>query len=345
MTFDLVRAALAPQRVQLVDLPTPMHRLHRLSEAIGADVWIKRDDAAPLAVAGNKVRKLEYLLGDAMATGCDVLLAQGAPISNVTRATAAAGAASGVDVVLVLAGPEPDQPTGNLLLSGMLGADIRFTGGEQTDGPAYWNALADDTERVERELVERGRRPYLMPVGCSSPRGVVGFVAAYGELLEQISEMDCPAEVVYHASSSAGTHAGLLLGRALAGKGPRVSGIVVADVYDDLEGHVRELVDGACALIGQPAVTTRANFDEQHRGDAYGHPTAAALEAVDLLARTEGIVCDPVYSGKALAAVIAGARAGLSSSYIFWHTGGVQGIFEPKYAEEFWSARRRRDLP
>lgn len=338
--FDAVQAKLVSSRVPLVALPTPLHRLPRFSRLVGADVWIKRDDAAPLALAGNKVRKLEQLLGDVGAQGCDVLLAQGAPISNVTRATAAAGAATGTDVVLVLAGDKPDDAEGNLLLSGLLGAELRFTGAQRTDGPAYWATLAEQTRRVEHTLLAQGRHPYLMPVGCSAPHGVLGFVAAYGELLDQLAQTDCSADVIYHASSSAGTHAGLTLGRALAGAGPTARGVLVADVYASLDEHLRHLAAEACELLHHPPVAPQFDIDGTHLGEGYGHPTPAALEAIDLLARSEGIVCDPVYTGKALGALIADARNGDVASCIFWHTGGAQGIFEPRYAQQLWGMAR-----
>lgn len=334
--LDEVRGGLARSRVPLTALPTPLHRLPRFSAAVGAEIWIKRDDAAPLALAGNKVRKLEQILGDARDRGCDVLLAQGAPISNVTRATAAAAAAAGLGAVLVLAGREPETTSGNLLLSGIVGARLRFTGVQATDGPDYWGALGAATRQVERELIAEGRRPYPMPVGCSSPRGVLGFVAAYAELLDQLHEAGCRADVVYHPSSSAGTHAGLTLGRRLAGHGPRVRGVLVADVYDDLEERLASLIREACGLLGGSPVTPEFDIDHGHLGPAYGEATQEALDAIVLLARTEGVMCDPVYTGKALAALIADVRAGREGPCIFWHTGGVQGVFEPRYARALW---------
>src|SRR3954464_8348823 len=232
-------------REPLAALPTPLHRLPRFGAAIGADVWIKRDDIGALGLAGNKVRKLEFVLGAARRDGADALVIVGAEQSNACRAAAAACAQLGLRCVLVLSGDEPDRATGNLLLDRLYGAEVRFAG--TTD----WAALADAAERATAELRSAGASPATLPVGASSPLGAVGFVVAWFELLEQLDALDVAAATVVHASSSGGTHAGLVAGRRLTGRGPRVRAIGVADdIYPDMPARYAELATGAAQLLG-----------------------------------------------------------------------------------------------
>src|SRR3954471_12734207 len=323
---DLPRATLAP-------LPTPLHHLPRFSAAVGAEVWIKRDDVGALGLAGNKVRKLEFVLGAARRDGADALVIVGAEQSNACRAAAAACAQLGMRCVLVLSGDAPDRATGNLLLDRVFGADVRFAG--TTD----WAALAHESEQASASLRADGATPYLLPVGASSPLGAVGFAVAWFELLEQLDALDVAAGTLIHASSSGGTHAGLLAGRRLSERGPCVRAIGVADdIYPDLRARYAEIASDALELIGGATGAigpADVGLDMRFLGDGYAKPTAEALEAIRLLARTEGIACDPVYSGKALAALVAAARAGElgDGAAVFWHTGGYHALFAPRFGD------------
>ena len=322
---DLPRATLAP-------LPTPLHHLPRFSAAVGAEVWMKRDDVGAPGLAGNKVRKLEFVLGAARRDGADAIVIVGAEQSNACRAAAAACAQLGLRCVLVLSGDAPDRATGNLLLDRLYGAEVRFAG--TTD----WAALAEAAERASEDLRADGASPYLLPVGASSPLGAVGFAVAWFELLAQLDTLDVAAGTVVHASSSGGTHAGLLAGRRLSERGPRVRAIGVADdIYPDMRGRYAEIAAEALALVGGDGAIGPDDVDLDFRflGDGYAIPTAEALDAIRLLARTEGIACDPVYSGKALAALVAVAAAGelAGGATVFWHTGGYHALFAPRFGD------------
>ena len=321
---DLPRATLAP-------LPTPLHHLPRFSAAIGAEVWMKRDDVGALGLAGNKVRKLEFVLAAARRDGADAIVIVGAEQSNACRAAAAACAQLGLRCMLVLSGDEPDRATGNLLLGRLYGAEVRFAG--TTD----WAELAAAADRATEELRAGGASPYTLPVGASSPLGAVGFAVAWCELLEQLDALDVAAGTVVHASSSGGTHAGLVAGRRLTERGPRVRAIGVADdIYPDMPGRYAELATGAARLLGADVEIGADELwlDMAFMGAGYAVPTDAALAAIRLLARTEGIACDPVYSGKALAAVVAAAHAGeLEGATVFWHTGGHHALFAPRFGD------------
>lgn len=325
-------------RVRLAQWPTPLERLDRFSQAIGADVWIKRDDVHGVGLAGNKVRKLEFVLADARANGADTLVTIGAEQSNAARATAAAAARIGMACVLVLAGDAPAAASGNLLLDGLFGAEVRFAGTRD------WGALDAQAKQVCAELREQGRRPYALPAGSSSGLGAIGFVSGWSELIVQLAELGVDPAAVVHASASGGTQAGLLLGRELSGGGPAIRGVAVATgVYPDMPAHYAKLAHEAAAIMGiQTNVTADdVQLDWRWVGDGYGIPTPEGVDAVALLARTEGIVCDVVYTGKALAALIAGVRNGsLNSSVVFWHTGGYQAMFAPAYADVLWRAVR-----
>src|SRR4051794_9973356 len=321
---DLPRATLAP-------LPTPLHHLPRFNAAVGAEGWIKRDDVGALGLAGNKVRKLEFVLGAARRDGADALVIVGAEQSNACRAAAAACATLGMRCVLVLSGDEPDRATGNLLLDRLYGAEVRFAG--TTD----WAALAEAADRATAELRSAGASPATLPVGASSPLGAVGFAVAWFELLEQLDALDVAAATVVHASSSGGTHAGLVAGRHLTERGPRVRAIGVADdIYPDMPARYAEIATGAARLLGADAAISPGDLwlDMGFLGAGYAVPTDEALAAIRVLARTEGIACDPVYSGKALAAVVAAARGGeVEGATVFWHTGGHHALFAPRFGD------------
>jgi 1-aminocyclopropane-1-carboxylate deaminase/D-cysteine desulfhydrase-like pyridoxal-dependent ACC family enzyme len=313
-------------RVRLAPLPTPLTPARRLSAAIGVEVWLKRDDVGAVALAGSKVRKLELLLGRARSEGADTIVTVGAAQSNAARTAAAAAAATGMGCVLILGGDPPPQASGNLLLDRILGADVRFA------GAVDWRALDERAQAVADELRAAGRRPVALPVGCSSPLGAVGFVLAHAELMEQVDAVGIEPAWVYHASTSGGTHAGLVVGRALSGRGPRIRAVSAGRVHDDARGHHRHLAREAAAMLGRHLPEPQMHLDESQVGEGYGTPTPAALEAIDLLARTEGVVCDPVYSGKGLAGLVADARANrVRGPVVFWHTGGAPAIFDPCY--------------
>jgi L-cysteate sulfo-lyase len=308
-----------PPRFRLFDGPSPFHRLERFSAALGGrvDIWAKREDLLPLGFGGNKLRNLEFLVGAALAVGADTLLTSGRRWSNHCRLTAAAGARAGLAVELVLSGPPAPGGEGpGVRLMRAYGATVhQLATSDRGEREAAVGAVA------ERLRVEE-RRPYLIPVGGSGMPGVLGQLEAGREITGQLARLRPAA--VYLPTATAGTQAGLLAG--LVGD-IRIVGVVVARQPAELRGPIRSMLDALGAdVLGDEAIV----FDETQLGDGYGRPTAAAAEAADLLARTEAILVDPIYTAKALAALMAAVRSGRhdGESIVFWHAGGTPGILE-----------------
>lgn len=308
-------------KVELALAPTPLQRLHRLSTHTGVDFWMKRDDlTGDIGLAGNKVRKLEYLLGRAVADGATHVLTTGGPQSNHARATAAAAAKLGLGCVLLLAGRDPGTRNGNLLLDELYGAEVRFPGAVTPEDQA--RVLAE----AAAELTARGARPYVVPIGGSTPLGTLGSYACYTELAGQL-EGDA---YICCATGSGGTHAGLALGAALHGKALQVTGFSVWQPESYLRPLTEELVAGAAALLGKEAPGVPLVIDDGYSGPRYGKASEIGMEAIRLLARLEGIVLDHVYTGKAMAGVLDHIRRGLipqGARVVYVHTGGAPAIF------------------
>ena len=316
-------------RVPLAPLPSPLVHAPRFSAAIGAEVWIKRDDIGSLTHAGNKIRKLEFLLGQALADGVNLVVTIGAQQSNSVRAAAAACAQLGIRCSAIVTGERPPWITANLLLEHLVGAEIRYLGSHD------WRTLEAAMRTAVTEFERAGHRVLGLPVGGSMPLGAVGFAAAYVELVDQLDSYGVDAELLVHASCTGGTQAGLEVGRRLLGRGPRVVGIGVAKGLGDVASFAR-LATEASAILGAPISWAEDEFDldQGFMGSAYGVPTPEALEAIDLLARSEGIIVDPVYSGKGLAGLIGRVRDdAVEGPVVFWHTGGAQVVFEPELSK------------
>lgn len=308
--------------------PTPLHRLDRFSNAVGREVWIKRDDLISVGLGGNKVRKLGYLVADAKAAGANHLVTVGAQQSNHARCVAAVAAMMGLGCDLVLGG-SPDAPiAGNLVLDTLLGATLHFPDTE------YWPELENVSLKVADQLWAEGRHPYVMPIGGSTAIGALGYVNAYIELRDQLNATGLVPTAIVHATSSGGTQAGLVAASHALNDGIPVLGIGVAKSSSDLEAEVHRLVDKCLGLLGvassEPSVTVVPGY----LGEAYALPTVGAINALRLLARTEGIIVDPVYTAKALHAVIDGANDLLGDGpVVFWHTGGLPAIFSPTFVD------------
>jgi len=306
-------------RVRLAQLPTPVQDLPRLSTLLGRRVRIKRDDQTGLALGGNKTRKLELLLADAQTAGARTLVTGGAPQSNHCRQTAAAAAWAGLRCVLVLGGAPRPGGVGNLLLDNLLGAELVWAGDRSRD-----EALATT---VARE-VAAGHRPYLIPYGGSSPVGAAAYALALEELLAQGERPD----VILFASSSGGTHAGLALGARALGFGGRIYGISIDQPAPALRQLVAELATQTAEYLGLPVTLGEQDIivDDRFLGDGYGVMGSAERDAILLFARSEGLLLDPVYTGRAAAALIALARSGelaADKSLLFWHTGGAPALW------------------
>jgi D-cysteine desulfhydrase family pyridoxal phosphate-dependent enzyme len=309
--------------------PTPFHRLDRFSSAVGREVWIKRDDLISVGVGGNKIRKLGYLVADALAHGADHLVSVGAEQSNHARCVAATAAIEGLGCDLVLGG-DPESPVvGNLLLDHMLGARVQFPG---TDN---WEELERVSLVVADHLSAQGKGTYVMPIGGSTPIGALGFVDAYLELREQLAIVGVKPSSIVHATSSGGTQAGLAIGADLLHDDVKILGIGVAKTAGDLHAEIVEITEGCLELLGAVDGLPDITVVPGYLGRAYADPTRGALDALRLLLRTEGILVDPVYTAKALHAVI-DAPASLvgEGPIVFWHTGGMPAVFAPHFAPD-----------
>jgi D-cysteine desulfhydrase len=320
------------ERFPLAHLPTPLEPMERLSDLVGGpELWIKRDDQTGLATGGNKTRKLEMLLADAVRQGADVVLTVGAPQSNHCRQTAAAAARAGLDSVLVLRGEAlpREQWTGNLLIDLLLGARLWWSG--ELDPLDALDAAAE----AERAA---GKRPYVIPYGGSNAIGASAYALAFHELAAQVEQLPAFAQFdrVLFASSSGGTQAGLVVGAKAVGYGGQVLGISV----DKTGGHLREtVVDLLMPTAEFLGLDLSLDASDVHVNDAYTGPgygilTEVERSTVQTVARLEGILLDPVYTGKAMAGLLALVRSGEISSrekVLFWHTGGMPALFA--YAE------------
>ena len=314
-------------RFPLTVLPTPLQRAMRLEAALGPAsprIFIKRDDLTGLAFGGNKARKLEYLVADALAQGATMLITEGAAQSNHARMTAAAAALAGLRCELVLDARHGADVAGNLLLDRLLGATIHIVPDKQA-------RVARMAELAE-SLPARGERPYLIPTGGSVPLGAAGYVTAVLELLGQLMAAGVSPRRLYFATSSLGTQAGLVVGARLFAAPFRIYGIAVEHPRETLVAKGVDLANATAALLGVDERFTAADIaiDDGFVGEAYGVRTPEGLAAIQLLARTEAILLDPVYSGKAMSALIAHIRAGEFSpddAVLFLHTGGGPSLF------------------
>ena len=313
-------------RFTLLDGPSPLQPMARLSAALGgrADLWIKREDLLPLAFGGNKLRNLEFHIGAALAEGADTLVTSGRRWSNHCRLTAAAGAKAGLAVHLVLSGPPVDPPGPNQRLDELLGARVHVTPtAERAEREARVSAVVD-------ELRGQGRRPYVVPVGGSGVEGAFGQVLAGLELAGQAADRGLAVNAVVVPSATGGTQAGLMIGLEVAGLEARVLGVAVAHPPDEVRPSIAALLGSLGELAGCRVDASEIELDGSQLGDGYGRTTPAADEATRLLARTEGILVDPIYTAKALAALIRDVREGMfdGRTVVFWHAGGTPGLFE-----------------
>jgi 1-aminocyclopropane-1-carboxylate deaminase/D-cysteine desulfhydrase-like pyridoxal-dependent ACC family enzyme len=339
--MPLQRLATA-QRATLATLPTPLELGPTLDLIGGREpddavrLWIKRDDLTGLGVGGNKARKLEYLCGAALVAGADSLVTVGAGQSNHCRMTAAAGARLGLETHLVLSGDRPDELFGNQLLSHLFGAHLHFTGLPS----AHWGALEIAREALTDELIADGLHPHSIPIGGSTPVGALGYIAAFVETMQQLETLQIEPSAIVFTSSSGGTHAGLVAGRALwRGLGYTVPEVVAIGVAQGVlvgQPDIAVLATETLGLIG----CTDSRFavgaddievDTRWIGDDYAIPTEAADDAILWAARRGGWVFDRTYSGKGFAGLLGNVADGrwAGGNVVFIHTGGLPAVFAP----------------
>jgi len=315
-------------RLRFAHLPTRIEELPRLTEYLnGPKIFVKRDDQTGLAFGGNKTRKLEFLVTEALEQGAKMLITGGALQSNHCRQTAAAAARFGLGCTLVMNGEMPDQPSANLLLDQMLGAEI-ITIKDR--------ALRDQTlQETYDKAVADGRKPYLVTYGGSSPTGALGYAYAMKEFMEQNIHVDW----IVFGTSSGGTHAGLVLGQHVFGYQGKVLGISIDEPEEWLKTRVSALASDASEKMGERIEFRRDDVlaNEEYCRAGYGTLTDAEREAVKLFAKLEGLLLDPVYTGRAAAGMLDLIRTGFFKKHetvLFWHTGGQPALFAEKYANK-----------
>ncbi|MDH3317839.1 MAG: D-cysteine desulfhydrase [Gammaproteobacteria bacterium] len=317
-------------RVRLCHAPTPLEPMANLSKILGGpNLFVKRDDCTGLATGGNKTRKLDFLMGEAIDWGADCVVTQGAVQSNHCRQTAAAATRLGLGCYVLLERRVPNvaasyEVTGNVFLDQLFGAEIRFC-----EPGKDMNAAA---EALGEELAAKGKKPYVIPGGGSNPTGALGYVSCALEMLIQANDRGLHIDYVVHATGSAGTQAGLVVGLKGSNSGIRVQGISVRNPKDKQEQVVHDLAQRTAAHVGIKGGISREAIraDDGYVGPGYGQPTAEMVEAVKLTARSEGILLDPVYSGKGMAGLIGLVRGGRfepNQNVVFVHTGGSAALF------------------
>lgn len=318
-----------PNREHFAHLPTRIERLERLSQHLGGpELFIKRDDQTGLALGGNKTRKLEFLTAEALAQNCDHLITTGAPQSNHCRQTASAAARIGLGCSIVLRGEAPAKFTGNLLLDRLLGAEIHWTG----DRPEV-----EVINQVANQLQARGHKPFIIPYGGSNVIGATGYVVAMEEALDQFNKQDLNFDAIVFASSSGGTQSGLVVGAKAYGYQGRILGISVDKEGEVLKTLVEALSIATASHLGLEGFSAKdlVEVNGDYLGGGYGIMGEGEQEAIYLVSSLEGILLDPVYTGRAMAGLIDLIRQGkftAGQQILFWHTGGTPALFA--YADE-----------
>ena len=315
-------------RLNFAHLPTPIEDLPRLTQALGGPrILVKRDDQTGLAFGGNKTRKLEFLVAEAQEQGATMLISAGAIQSNQCRQTVAAAARFGFDCTLVLTGEKPKQASANFLLDQLFGAEIVTVEDRK------------DRDRILQETFDKavaaGKRPYLVPYGGSSPTGVMGYTFAMEEFINQNRKVDW----IVFGTSSGGTHAGLVLGQRVFDFKGMVLGISIDEPEAQIKAHVSELATQASEKLSEQIQFTSDDVlvNENYCQAGYGVFGEGEREAIKLFASTEGLLLDPVYTGRAAAGMIDLIRKGFfkkDETILFWHTGGQPALFADKYSQD-----------
>jgi len=313
-------------RVKLISLPTPLEYAPKLSEELGVKIYFKRDDVMELAFGGNKARKLEFLMADALRKGADTIITTGALCSNHARLTAAAARKLGLDIILILRSIGPKSVKGNLLLDAILGADIRIFDVDREEIPKIMNETA-------KELEEKGKKPYIIPGGGANAIGSLGYLNASVEILHQLNERGITANYIVHSTGSGATQTGLALGFKAMNTNIKVIGIACGGNKHSISHAVKRLADETSKLTNLPLTLSYEDiivYDEYTCG-GNGIITKEVIEIIKRVARSEGVILDPTYTGKAMMGLINLIRKGeipKGSTVIFLHTGGTPLVFQ-----------------
>jgi len=317
-------------RVKLIPVKeTPIVFLENLSRDLNREIYVKRDDLTGISIGGNKVRKLEFLLGDALSKGYDTIITTGAIHSNHALLTACAARKTGLDVILVLRGKEGSIPKGNHLLDLLVGADVKIVNVSSS------KETIPIMENIAKELRKKGKKPYIIPTGGATPIGTLGYIDCALEIYRQERELGISFDYILHATSSGGTQAGLTLGFNLIGTKKEVLGIGVGDPRDEVLGMVWELINSTSSLLNATHSVTKEYLDThtitEYGFGGYGKITKEVVATIKYIGSLEGLILDPIYTGKAMYGAVDLMKRGVipeNSRVLFIHTGGLTSIFQ-----------------
>lgn len=325
-----------PERIILANLPTKIEKLERISAQLqGPSIYMKRDDQTGTELSGNKIRKLEYCIREAIDQGCDTLITCGGIQSNHCRATAAAAAKLGLKAIVVLRGHEPDTYEGNLLLDHLLGAEVRWISSED-----YRDHRMDIMHTIADEVSAKGQQAYVIPEGASSGIGAFGYFSALQEIVQQEQELGISFDAVIVAVGSGGTHGGLLLAQQLLPTSHRIIGINVCDDEDYFKKAITKVIEESAHYLDQSVTipTEAIEIIDGYVGKGYAQSQPQELQCIKDLASLEGVILDPVYTGKAFYGLLEEIRKGTFKdlqNILFIHTGGLYGLFPHSTSFEF----------
>jgi D-cysteine desulfhydrase family pyridoxal phosphate-dependent enzyme len=324
-------------RVGIMTCPTPLEEMPTLQKAIGCKprLFVKRDDTTTSGLGGNKNRKLDFVMAEAKKQGADVIITTAGVQSNHCRQTLALARRMGMDCHLVLTGDEPEFHQGNLLVYDILGAELHFIG--ESDAPGAKNPT-EEMEKIAQQERARGRKPFLVPIGASTPLGALGYVESVKEISEQVKEFGVKLGHGFLATGSAGTQAGAIVGAREYYPAMKIHGVAVSREAWGQQVKVAELVTDIYKFVGmsKSATPEEVIVHDQYYGPRYGVATKEGIEAIKLVGRTEGLILDPTYTGKCMAGMIDMLKKGMlddAEAVLFWHTGGSPITFAK--AEEF----------
>lgn len=312
-------------RLGLANLPTKIERLDRLSKKLGKNIYIKRDDQTGIEFSGNKIRKLEYCVGEALDKNCDYLITCGGIQSNHCRATAAVAAKLGLGAYLVLRGEEDTPAEGNLFFNKMFGAKIKFVTGDE-----YKNKRAEIMEGIKKELEKKGHKPYIIPEGASNGVGSLGYITAMEEILKQEEEMGIKFDAIVVTVGSGGTYAGLYYGNRIKDNPATIYGFNITETNEHFKKIVANLLEEISQYTGEKIVVTLddINIVDGYVGRGYAKSRPEEIKFLSYLAKLEGIILDPVYTGKAMYGLVEEIKKGTFNEHeniLFIHTGGIFG--------------------